>query len=206
MPGSEKLIPAQMIGSKTGSTSKRTTSTRHDALLLFNESKVRLLDINSWRRLCGNKGSEFQLTDAGGNPLHDKIPVVGNLIRIKLPAPPNAKGDGFDWVRIEEFEDTRNLLKDEDVFGFRVRPVQNPLNRSAGSAHFYTGDATSSFIVMRRVCTVMALERGRNEVPNSAGKFLNKLRNILVALGAMLGLSRPQWKSLTDGILNPPML
>jgi hypothetical protein len=133
------------------------------------------------------------------------MPVKGNLIRIKLPAPPNQQGDGFDWVRIEEFENSKDLLKDEELFGFRVRPVENPLSRSGESAHFYTSDATSSFLVMRKSCTISAMEKGRNEVPNASGSFLNKIRNILIAIPAMLGLSKPQWKNLTDGILNPPV-
>lgn len=206
MNRTKKIIPVQKIGSKTSSTSKLTTSTRHTALVLFTEAKLRLLDINNWYHLCGNKGAEFQLTDEEGNHLQATMPLIGNLIRIKLPAPPNQTGDGFDWVRIEEFVDTRNLLTDEDTLGFRVRPVQNPASRSSEGAHFYTSDATSSFLITRKICTVTVMERGRNEVPNATGNFLNKIRNIAVAVGAMIGLSKPQWKNLTDGILDPPSM
>lgn len=197
----KQLIPDQHSGAKTGATSTLNFKNKFIAIKSFNTAKYRLLDVNHWFNLCGRKGAEFQLTDESGNALQTTIPEVGNLIRIKLPAPPNPKGDGYDWVRIEKFENLKNTAKDEDLYGFRVRPVSNPFNRSGDSAHFYTSEATSSFLIYRKGCVVSALERGRNEKPNTSGSLLNKLRNFFVALPAMLGLSKPQWKNLVDGIL-----
>ncbi len=197
----KKIIPDQQVGSKTGATSSFDLKNKFSAIKLFNTAKYRLLDVNHWYDICGRKGAEFQLTDDKGNILDSAIPDIGNLIRIKLPAPPNAKGDGYDWVRIEKFENLKDLSKDEDLYGFRVRPVSNPNNRSGESAHFYTNDATSTFLIYRRGSKVFAMERGRNELPNASGSFLNKIRNFLVAIPAMLGFSKPQWKSLVEGIL-----
>jgi hypothetical protein len=45
------------------------------------------------------------------------------------------------------------------------------------------------------------MERGRNERPNPVGGFWNRIRNIIIALAAMLGLSVPQWKMLVNGII-----
>src|SRR6476660_810088 len=123
------LIPAHYKGIKTGASTYAESPTRHDAILLFEEAKKRLLNINQWHVLCGEGSAVFQLTDDKGQPVN-RNPVKGDLIRIKLPAPPNNQGDGFDWVRIEEFENTKDLLKDQDIFGFRVRPVQNPLDNT----------------------------------------------------------------------------
>jgi hypothetical protein len=47
------------------------------------------------------------------------------------------------------------------------------------------------------------MERGRNEKPNPAGGFLNKVRNAVIAVAAMMGFSKPQWKLLTSAILEP---
>jgi hypothetical protein len=197
------VILQQYTGSKTGSTAKYTATSRHNAIALFNEAKIKLLDINHWYKVCGETGAEFQLTDENGNAILNSSPQVGNLIKIKLRAPTNLKGGGFDWVRIEKIEDKRDLIKDEVLFGFRVRPVDNPHNTSIQSAHFYTKDATSSFIIMRRALSVYALERGRNELPNDTEGLKNKIRNFGVALFAMLGFSKPQWKKLVNGFLQP---
>jgi hypothetical protein len=199
----EQIVPEQVTGSKTGATSKVKAPSIRAAIAWFNEAKLRLLDVNNWHAITGGKGAEFYLTDENGNPLPDGKAAVGNLIKIALPAPGNETGDGYDWVRIEAFEQHTDATGFEDVFGFRVRPVSNPQSRSDRSAHFYTSDATSSFLVVRRGITLYAMERGRNEKPNPSGGFLNKVRNAVIAVAAMLGLSKPQWKLLTGAILEP---
>jgi len=199
----QELVPRQKKGSETGATTKKRLSSRYAAKALFSDAKARLLAINNWYALCGNTGAEFRLTDEHGNFIHT-APEVGNLIRINLPAPPNATGDGYDWVRIEKFDQQKELLTDEELFGFRVRPVSNPRNRVDDSAHFYTSDATSTFLVYRKSLVVHAMERGRNEVPNPAGSILNRIRNSIIAFFAMRGLAVPQWKKLVNGILEPP--
>lgn len=46
------------------------------------------------------------------------------------------------------------------------------------------------------------MEIGRNEIPNKHPiSFINKIRNVIVAFVAMLGLAKPQWKNLMKGIL-----
>jgi hypothetical protein len=206
MKTQHELVPPHKEGGRTGASAKEDAETRHDAIILFNEAKRRLLDINHWHKLVGKSSAIFQLTDSQGNPLNAKEPEVGNLIRIQLPAPPNKQGDGYDWVRIEKFESQKIFLKDEEVFGFRVRPVQNPgTNSDRNSAHFYTSDATSTFIVVRNANTVMAMERGRNEKPNTGARSLfNKIRNSVIAVAAMAGLANPQWKGLVNGLLKGP--
>lgn len=201
------LIPAHHRGVKTGASSQAETATRHDAILLFEKARRRLLDVNRWHELAGPGSAAFRLCDSNGNELHNKQPEVGNLIRISLPAPPNQEGKGYDWVRIEAFENHKDLLKDQDIFGFRVRPVQSPLSDNANgeTAHFYTSSATSTFIVMRASSKVTAMEKGRNEVANSWPKeVLSKLRNVVVAVGAWLGLSHSQWSKLVKGIIKGP--
>src|SRR3954465_15989331 len=109
MSHAEKIIPNQKHGGRTGATYKKETPTRHDAINLFNEAKTRLLSIDQWDRLCGKGSAHFQLCDEKGNPIVKANPRVGDLIRINLPAPPNAEVSGYDWVRIEEFVNDKDL-------------------------------------------------------------------------------------------------
>lgn len=199
------LVPAQQRGLKTGASSEEETATRHDAILLFEKAKRRLLDVNRWQELAGPGSAEFRLCDAHGNEINNKAPATGDLIRIKLPAPPNTEGSGYDWVRIEEFENQKDLLKDQDIFGFRVRPVKNPLDPDTGTAHFYKSSATSTFLVIRSSSRVTAMEKGRNEIPNSIPAALySRVRNLFVAIGAWIGLSKTQWGKLVRGIIKGP--
>jgi hypothetical protein len=196
------IIASQKKGSKTGATKKVTASTRHEAIILFNTAKMRLLNINGWQALCGPGSAEFQITDQNGVPIQSIMPEKGNLIRISLPAPQNSSGSGYDWVRIEAFEHAKELIKDEESYGFRVRPVPNPKDPGASSAHFYTSSSTSTFLIIRKTNTVMAMERGRNEQPNTRnGSLFNKIRNFAIAILAMIGFAKPQWQSLMNGLL-----
>ncbi|MFL5754432.1 MAG: hypothetical protein ACJ76F_13555 [Bacteroidia bacterium] len=126
-------------------------------------------------------------------------------MRISLPGPGNPEGDGYDWVRIEEFENKLNQLKDEEIFGFRVRPTANPRGLEKESAHFYTKTASSTFLIVRVADKVTVMEKGRNEKTNTeSGSLITRLRNAAVAVGARLGLARPQWKMLIKGVLFGP--
>lgn len=70
--------------------------------------------------------------------------------------------------------------------------------------HFFKNLATSTFQVKREGKTVQANYYGRNEMTNlQLDSFVDRLRDIFVALGAKLGASFPQWKALVKGILKP---
>jgi hypothetical protein len=195
------ILPAQKEGSKTGATTKKILKNRETAIHLFRLAKQRLLSINNWDKICGIASASFELTDEKGNMVVSE-PKIGHYIRIKLPAPSNPDGEGYDWVIIEKIVNVKDHMTDQELFGYRVRPAENPTNTDKKTAHFYTNDATSSFLIYRYENIVAALERGRNEKPNTETKgWWNKIRNLMIALPGMLGLSKPQWKSLTDGLL-----
>lgn len=197
-----RIVPKQKIGSHTGARCTVKTKNSEEAIALFEQAKQRLLNVNAWQKLCGTGSAEFKLTDKKGHLIGYKKPRIGNLIRIKLPAPSNKSGSGYDWVRIEAFKHTKDLVKDEEQYGFRVRPVQNPFKNTNESAHFYTSDASSTFLLKRHGAILSAMEIGRNEIPNSRpSSFLNKVRNVIVAIAAMAGLAHPQWKKLVTGVL-----
>jgi hypothetical protein len=199
------IIPPQERGMRTGASSQEEASTRHDAILLFQEARRRLLDVNNWDKLCGPGSAVFRLTDATGRELTTVKPEIGHLIRINLPAPPNNEGGGYDWVRIEEIESHKDMLKDQDIFAMRVRPANSPLNSNGHTAHFYTAGATSTFLVVRVSTVVKAIEKGRNESANTGGlALLSRIRNVAVSVGAWLGISKSQWGRLVKGIIKGP--
>ena len=198
---SVKIVPGQYEGGQTGASEFVEASCREEAVKLFSESKERMQDINNWEHICSGESAGFCLTDKKGNEINT-IPEIGNLIRIDLPGPGSKKGDGYDWVRIEEIEEQINDESDEELFAFRVRPTNNPMLPSGPIAHMFKAYATSSFILYRSENIVRMSQEGRNEIPNTdVTGVTDKIRNAVVSLFATLGLSIPQWKKLVRGIL-----
>lgn len=198
----DKIVPEQEVGDRSGAEAEVNCRTREEALRVFHVARVRLLSVNKWHEYSGMLSGVFQLTDSNGTPL-DRAPRLNDLIRIDLPGPGPRSGKGYDWVSIEAMENKNNPEQDEETFAFRVRPAAGPASGGKQSDHFYTPDATSSFIIQRKGRRVRAIEEGRNEVPNTdTGNVLDKVRNAVVAFTASKGMSYPQWKSLMKGILS----
>ena len=83
----------------------------------------------------------------------------------------------------------------------KVKPASNPTNADSETAHFFKDEASSTFLVKRDFKTIAAEVHGRNEKPNTDASIKDSIRNVLVALGAMLGFSTVQWKSLVKGLV-----
>jgi hypothetical protein len=194
----EKIIPAQMKGAKKDVEHTVNASDDNDARKLFIMARNRLLDVNRWHEFAGKASAKFFLTDADENILR-RTAQKGDFIKIDLPAVPGSQeGEGFDWVYIEAIDDQSN----EEFIAMRVRPTSRPATGEK-VAHFFKGDATSTFIVERDGASVTAGEFGRNEVPNSeAESFMDKVRNVIVGSTAIAGASDLQWKNLVKGILD----
>lgn len=201
----ESIIPPQHTGVKTDVKEEIEQADRNSAITFYNIAKQRLLDVNRWREICGGGlSSEFKLTDDKGNFVEGPA-REGLKFRIDLTAPGTVSGDGYDWVNIEEIVAGEDPDTDCEFTAIRVRPCANPSETTPenNTSHFYTHHATSSFLVKRVGRTVHAEVHGRNEKPNTteAENILDKARNAAVAVGAILGLHKPQWKALVKGIL-----
>lgn len=171
-------------------------SSREEAISVYQEARRRLLDINRWDIYAGKGSAVFSLTDASGFPVNH-IPEMGDLIRIQLPG-----SSRYDWVKIEEYVETIDRGRDNDLFALRVRPTKDPDSKEDAPAHFFTEDATSTFLIQRAGTRVTAAEKGRNEIANTDNdSFFSKVRNLIVGTGAKLGFSVPQWEALILGIL-----
>jgi hypothetical protein len=196
-----KIVPVQQTGRHTGAEAHRNLDTREEAIQVYQEAKSRLLNINQWGTYAGIASATFRLTDPQGNEV-DREPELGDLIRIDIPGPGSSAGGGYDWVCIEAYLETIDAARDDDTFGFRVRPARNPKSDDPAPAHFYNQETTSTFLVQRAGSKVTAAEKGRNEVPNTdAERWTDRLRNSTIAFGASLGMAIPQWKALLEGIL-----
>jgi len=196
-------LPEKEEGSQKDIESRVETDTADEAKQLFESAKERLLNVNNWDKICGKASAVFRLADKNGSEIGG-TPEVGNYFKIDIPAPGNATGQGFDWVRVEAIEEKEDKDEDREFLIMRVRPSDNPQTASENVAHFFSDKATSNFLLLREKNVVTAAVLGRNEVANTnkTTSFLDKLRNAIVGTGAVGGLSYPQWKSLANAVLN----
>ena len=194
-------IPQQRKGDSSDIQQHVETSTRRQAHSTFVEASRRLLTINEWETLSGPLSASFQLSDNTGAKL-DRVAQPGDYIRINIPGPGTATGEGYDWVQIETIEDKPDPAGEDELFMMRVRPVASPLNKEDDVAHFFGDSATSTFMIERHDLRVTASVHGRNEVPNKeVERPADKVRNTVIANVATSGMAAHQWSTLAQGIL-----
>lgn len=197
----DELVPTQHAGAESNTEETVTLATETEAMQLFKTAKQRLLDVNNWEHLCGAGSSNFQLTDPEGKDVHRTVQQHDHF-KIDIPGPGPVTGEGYDWVKIESV-DEEPLKNGEATVIIRVRPATNPKGGGNDVAHFFRDDATSNFVVKLNGNKVTAAVYGRNELPNTkAENPIDKARNTMVALSAVAGVSKLQWKSLVKGLLN----
>jgi hypothetical protein len=200
--GSDEMVPPNNKGSSLDTEFEVRATDESEAKKLFALASHRLLDVNSWDKLCGPMSAVFKLTDRNGIEING-LAKPGDHFQIDVPGPGPAAGEGFDWVRIEAMDDQRNPSAREESVTLRVRPSSSPKNKNPDTAHFFSEDATSSFRVARIGTVVRAEVHGRNETPNTeTTSAVDKVRNAVVGTGASAGMSTPQWNSLVKGLLN----
>lgn len=191
----EELIPENKEGSQTNTESTAEFANEEEARKFFEVAKQRLLAVNQWQKLAGAATAAFQLTDENGNEVN-RSPEKNDHFKIDVPGPGNSSGEGHDWVKVEEVQES------EDTVAIMVRPATNPTNDREDIAHFFKEEATSSFMVKRKGIKVVAGVYGRNEQPNTAAdKLVDKIRNTAIAAGAISGFSKLQWKQLVEGVV-----
>ncbi|MBC9929521.1 hypothetical protein [Chitinophaga qingshengii] len=190
------LVPAQHQGGQSNTSYRHRTGSEEAAIVLYEVARRRLLDINHWHLLSGPLSGRFQLVTPAGALLNRRA-QEGDYIRISLPGPRTQTGQGYDWVQIEEI-----LSQERRYTGIRVRPLPLPQSADREAAHFFKHYATSSFIVEKNGLEIKASVYGRNEIPNTGvRRLLDKVRNLLTGIGAILGLSKAQWGALVKGIV-----
>lgn len=195
----DDLIPEQHTGGESNTEAEVILSNEQEAKLFFEVACQRLVHVNGWHELAGTGTAEFILCDAAGNEVQ-RTAQQGDHFKIDIPGPGSVSGDGYDWVQIETIEKVEN--PEEESLLIRVRPATNPNNERKDTAHFFTDEATSNFVIKRQGLKVKAEVHGRNEKPNvQAEKVVDKARNAAVATGAIAALSKLQWQSLVNGLV-----
>ncbi|MFN8577800.1 MAG: hypothetical protein U0354_13175 [Candidatus Sericytochromatia bacterium] len=195
-------IPEQSKGSNTNNYQELILDENFDSKEKYEVIKKRLLDINNWGSICGNLSGEFILLDSQGNEKSSK-PNKGDLIKINIPLTTSIEGQGFEWVKIQEIKEINKEEKNINAVYFTLSPTGNPNTDSDTIAHFYTDDATNTFIILRENNKIYVGIHGRNEVANieQTDSLIDKILNRTIALGAIIGVSSIQWANLIKALL-----
>ena len=196
------VVPPNIEGKPVDIERSVTEKSPEDAFYRYETARTLLLRPGMWEKVSGFAGAKLRLQKI--NRL-DASPVMelNDYIMIDLVGPGPGAGEGFDWVTVENMEENFDPAAD-DSFSIRLRPCPDPDKdtKEEVAAHFFKDKATSTFIVKRKGKTVTVSYHGRNEIPNLKGANLHdKIRNSIVALGALSGLSELQWTSLVEGLL-----
>lgn len=193
------IVPSQYTGKEIETAASIDLKDNDEAKLFYEVVRERLFNVNKWHSKAGFVSGSFQLMDANGKKLEKNV-EIGDYIRIDIPGPGSSEGFGYDWVLVEDLRE----IREENIqsVGFRVRPSQNPANEDNATAHFYSDEATSSFIVSRENNTVSSLIIDRNVKPNTdASTITDKIRHVAVSLGAIGLFSKVQWQNLANGLV-----
>jgi hypothetical protein len=195
----QPAVPRQKKGARSDTRYSIRAHNEQAARQLFQNARMNLLNVNGWHTLTGN-GIVFQLVNEKGEEING-LAETGNYFRINIPAVPGTKaGKGDEWVQVEKIEEGE--MKYHEFTAMRVRPAASPVTETDETAHFFSEDATSTFSVVRNGTRVMVSVSGRNEKANTdTHDLVSWIRNLVVAMGAILGLNKPLWRSLAKGII-----
>jgi hypothetical protein len=196
----QTLVPENKEGKAVDIEQTITEESLQEAITMFRLAYSRLIYPAIWKNLAGAGTASFSIWRAGSHEVQRHV-QVNDYLRIDIPGPGPSAGDGYDWVRVETLQE--NIIPHTDEsFVMRLRACANPENPDSGTAHFFSEEATSTFILKRVGMTVTFSYHGRNEKPNTSEvETVDKIRNKLVATGAVAGLSEVQWTALLKGIL-----
>ncbi len=178
---------------------QKTYASEAEARRAYQTAHTRLLHPQQWESLTHNLGARFEPLTSDHTVISGPV-TSGNCLKIMLPIP----GDpSRDWVRIEALEE--RATDSEQIVGLRVRPTEDLEEASHRTAHFFSKDATSTWVLHRHGKTVSAYYYGRGEVRNEeAQSFWKKLRDTVVAWAGVAGFSDLQWKGLLAALLPEP--
>jgi hypothetical protein len=195
-------IPEQYTGSGKDVDESIRFDDVVEAKQRFVDGRNKMMNVNEWGKIASGLSASFQLTDEKGQMVMRK-PQQGDHFKIDIPASGAEKR--YDWVKVEEVQETQSLDGQSESAVMLVRPCRDPQDQLHDDVkHFFTDEATSTFLISRIDTKLTAGVYSRNEKPNvsETEDIGEKVRNTFVAVGAVAGLSDIQWKNLVKGILN----
>jgi len=195
-------IPEQKEGGYSDNKFNVTCSSIEEAMHLYTIARRNLLAVNNWRNICDMRlSADFSLCDEHGKPVN-RFPRENDFIRVDIPGPGRQEGEGYDWVQIEEIGNQTSLIQEKEICFVRVRPASDPTSNVEETAHFFTADANSIFMVWRDHEKVTAEIHGRNEQPNTnTENKMDNIRNSITANLAIAKFSDIQWKELCKAFI-----
>lgn len=197
----ENLIPEKMAGKNLDLSYYLEADSIEEARSVFINAGRRVLNPDKWKKYAGKAGASFQLFNANGEKANS-LAREGDYIQVNVPGLGNASGNGYDWVKVVKIERKQIEETDEEGVGMKVKPCSNPFDSEAATAHFFEDGASSTFTVQRQGKKIFSSYYGRNEILNNAtGHLKDNIRNTVMGLGAMAGISEIQWSALMKGLL-----
>jgi len=189
---------ARQLDSETEETSSATNATRlfasdEEAEETFSRLCKKLLRIKHWNE-CSDFSS-FMLYDKSGNWREDTSAAVGDFIKITLHGSGKA-----DWVKVIEIFQAPN----EIVLTVQPSPDPTDADDKAATSHFFTGDSTNNFCLLRKNSKLNFFVIGLDEKANTAetSGVIETIRNAATAnLGRYLGIQKFQWQTFRDNFL-----
>jgi len=195
----QHLVPVNNNGSENNAISFLLCNSEAEAFDRFRKLSQKLLQINNWKINSGKNPTEFYIYQKENEK--SAIVQLNDLVKIKMPAPRNNFGNGFDWVTVNQIQVTEQ--KEIKAFLIKMKPHSCPENSSGSIAHFYTNEASNTFILAKKDKTLQLSIHGRNEKPNTIKMgFFNVLRNLFVASGGIFGGSKIQWQDFAEEFIN----
>jgi hypothetical protein len=188
------------INKSTAIKKKQEAVSRHEAILLFNEAKKRLLDINRWHLLYEEQVEKFRLTDHLGHAVDKEEPEAGDLICIERMDSDQLS----EWFRIDQFYSEKNLLKDEEQFGFSVKAIKDPFKENDKERRNYKRDTVITFMIVRNANIVVAMEQVRDGKRSLLKSIVQSFITAVTRFVSVFGIRSHQWESLVHGIITGP--
>jgi len=193
------LVPKNEKGSENDVCAVKNCQSLEIAEKTFEKLAQKLLEVNDWDVTAGKNLAKFYLV-SGETRKSSLVAKENDFVKIKMPAPKNKLGQGYDWVIINKIR--RSADSEIKYLLVQMKPHSCPENASGSVAHFYAGKATNSFIMAQYGTKIQFSIHGRNEIPNTENmSLINKLRNMFVAIGGIFGGSKLQWKVFAESFI-----
>ncbi|QTV05565.1 hypothetical protein [Faecalibacter bovis] len=164
--------------------------------------KQRLLNVNNWGNFCTKTPVEFKVYDSNCS-LNEGYVNLNDYIKIQIDLPTFSRrlselvSDWVEVVRIEEHTDSNSAY-----FLMQLAPIECPSKETKEIEHFYSNNATKTFILYRNNQTISLSIHGRNEEVNFKVKSKTKaFRNFLVANFGVIGIDNYLWNDFAIKIL-----
>lgn len=193
-------IPQQVEGREMNASENLTFENNIAAKEFYKILYERLLNINEWHTLLPIPMTRFIHLNSAAVSTTIR-PQEGDYVKIDIPGPGLPTTDGFDYVQIVRIDQSDQ--PDHQALTLTLRPCPSPTkSMDSEIQHFFQNIATSTLQIQRIGEFVTANYFGRNEVINiDVASLSDKIRNLIIGLGAKMGASFPQWKLLLKGLM-----